>query len=1343
MGISFYNCLRFLLVAWLISTSADAAPAPDPMLAHDINMARIQLEAHIPKYPAAELTRLAETLGRSNNLARAIQQAVLRDDQTNAAELLAQFPGTPDDIDFGGETLLLNSISRDKPDMLKLLLQYKANPNRTNFVGDTALLRALQNGHFDDALMLLEAGADALHTNAQGASPLSLIVRFNWGNTKPDTEAKLLLKLLDGGADPFLAFDGQTRISIIEQALRNMNSSVGDLLLTNLPGVDRLTPQGDTALHLAVEWNRTNAVEFLLTNGFSINQTNSEGLTPLQVVAQSVMSRAIALPPVGVRISSMVRSRTGPVPFVSPGMLVNTATGNSKAAWLLDHGAILDIWSAAALGRTNELSAMLATNAPVANALDGLGRSPLHYAALASQVDSAKILIRAGSDLALRTTKPIRPTVTQFGSETPAIPPGSAAVHFACLSDNGPILQLLLRCGATADNPDDEGNLPLHVAAHHSQFFTQTNCAWLLLNLPVPLDATNNQGRTALRLAVEGGVDRLVELLLASGARQDIGLGTNSLMHIAASQGNQNTISNLLAHGRSVSERDAANSTPFQYAAIARQAPAMKFLLSKGADINAADNLGNTALHLAAAQQYETIGFFVDLPWLKRWEQNWLTQPGFRRTTITNLIRWKILSAPPPMTWTNQSLVLWLLERHANPNLANQQGQTPLLLILEQPWMAYNSQQVSNRIAALLKAGARVDAKDSQGRTPIHLAAKLTTPAALSLLVQHATNFDSILDSEGRTALHYAVTTANGGYQPTIGTNAAVLLARGANPNIPDKHGLTPLHLAITNRSDQRLTITKLLLDHHADPNARDSLGRTPLHALAKSMRDGDYFFRPSETIEALIKAGANPTLLDSDGQTILHLWCDQGRVHSGNVDQILRDFVVHHPDLVNLTNAAGETPLHYALRSQDFIASQSLMQHGADPSLRNARGETAYYMAAKFGYNNGQATQIRPRGTTFSFSNTINTRNQREFDLWLDADPSLAKLTFGNGETPLMLATRAGVPRQFADRLLGLGAPLDLFSALRLNRMTDFHHLAADTNRLSFALLAEAIQLNRFVEIEDVAVTSPELRSSDSEGHSLLFHVHAGRSDITAWLRDHGVNQTMFDAAASGDTNFLTGVLATNRSLAGDVNHEGQSLLMLAARHGRADSAAVLIAHGAEIDAVVNGCTALTFACARGDAEVADQLLAAGANPDVRQSNGLTPLHLAAIGGHTKTVALLLDHGVDPDQVQTNRTDNYPTMAQGSTALHWAANWSRLDVVKLLLQRGANVHILNEAGDSPLDVVPSDFRGNASWYITPPRTGFSSRPSSANNNWDEVDAALVAAGATRKKEFIIQAPLK
>jgi ankyrin repeat protein len=80
----------------------------------------------------------------------------------------------------------------------------------------------------------------------------------------------------------------------------------------------------------------------------------------------------------------------------------------------------------------------------------------------------------------------------------------------------------------------------------------------------------------------------------------------------------------------------------------------------------------------------------------------------------------------------------------------------------------------------------------------------------------------NIKDNDGRTPLHLAA--MNGYYLTT-----QYLLANGANPNIKDNDGRTPLHLAATSGSD--LTIQSLLAKR-ANPNIQDNLGNTPLHTI-------------------------------------------------------------------------------------------------------------------------------------------------------------------------------------------------------------------------------------------------------------------------------------------------------------------------------------------------------------------------------------------------------------------------------------------------------------------------------------------------------------------------------
>ena len=109
------------------------------------------------------------------------------------------------------------------------------------------------------------------------------------------------------------------------------------------------------------------------------------------------------------------------------------------------------------------------------------------------------------------------------------------------------------------------------------------------------------------------------------------------------------------------------------------------------------------------------------------------------------------------------------------------------------------------------------------------------------------------------------------------------------------------------------------------------------------------------------------------------------------------------------------------------------------------------------------------------------------------------------------------------------------------------------------------------------------------------------------------------------------------------------------------------LLDAGADVNAANDlGVTPLLVACTNASAPMVDRLLAAGANPNVSSVGGESPLLVASRAGNAALVKALIAHGA-----QVNATEPM----RGQTALMWAVANRRDEVVRVLIQAGADVH--------------------------------------------------------------------
>jgi ankyrin repeat protein len=294
-------------------------------------------------------------------------------------------------------------------------------------------------------------------------------------------------------------------------------------------------------------------------------------------------------------------------------------------------------------------------------------------------------------------------------------------------------------------------------------------------------------------------------------------------------------------------------------------------------------------------------------------------------------------------------------------------------------------------------------------------------------------------------------------------------------------------------------------------------------------------------------------------------------------------------------------------------------------------------------------------------------------------------------GVTPIQLAAINGSGRML-DRLLKAGA--DPNASLTPAGDTALMMAARTGNVESLRVLVEA---GANVNVRETWGGTTPLMWAVSEGHAEAARLlMAAGADVSA--RSHYV------AAANG-RGFEGRTPVANRadSRAEDFASGWLTPLMLAAREGHLDLTRILVAGGADVNAVAgDGKTALALAIFNGNYDVASLLVDSKADVNAADNQRFTPLFYAVDRRNMETapnfpwmvtqdplplVKKLLDAGANPNALVNNTPR--ARMREGSprivhaTALMRAAFAGDIDLVKLLLAHGADPSIISTDGET------------------------------------------------------------
>eukprot|EP01105_Mastigella_eilhardi_P011727 TRINITY_DN2693_c0_g2_i10.p1 TRINITY_DN2693_c0_g2~~TRINITY_DN2693_c0_g2_i10.p1 ORF type:complete len:1603 (-),score=344.20 TRINITY_DN2693_c0_g2_i10:1449-6257(-) len=199
----------------------------------------------------------------------------------------------------------------------------------------------------------------------------------------------------------------------------------------------------------------------------------------------------------------------------------------------------------------------------------------------------------------------------------------------------------------------------------------------------------------------------------------------------------------------------------------------------------------------------------------------------------------------------------------------------------------------------LVEAGAPLDIVDNDGDTVLIIVARGHKEILVDSVLKaaHAKGaIKKLVDMQNSTGATALLSACQNGSFLVI----RLLLAAGADPNIPDKEKTYPLHVA-SKRGNTN--IISQLLQAKADPDLPDGRDNCPIHYVA--------IRRDVESANRLIAVHANMNLHGNRGRTPLHLTVNSSSLNDTSFD--IEDALINAGADINATDEHGRVPLHYA----------------------------------------------------------------------------------------------------------------------------------------------------------------------------------------------------------------------------------------------------------------------------------------------------------------------------------------------------------------------------------------------------------------------------------------------
>ena len=770
--------------------------------------------------------------------------------------------------DNTGRTCLIFAAMFGHTETVRYLVGLKdVDVNYSGYECCSALSHAVVGNHADVVQVLIDAGADIETQEKKGRSPLH--------KASSSGALNVVKVLVEAGADVCVTDNlGRTCVALAS----HLGHTETVRYLAGLKEVDleHADSTGRTALSHAVVANHADVVEVLIAAGADIETRDNHDRTPLLVASQCGNLRVVE-----------VFAKAGADVCVTDNkrrtcLTLAAASGHTETVRYLtgledvgvnhsgDEGCTALHW-ASKKSYPEVVQVLIDAGADI-EAKEEKGRSPLHKACMSGHLDIVKLLVRSGAGVRATDNKGVTCLIgASYLGHTETVrylvglkdvdinhvdSTGCTALRHAAVRNHADAVQVLIDAGADIEVKDEEGRSPLLV----SNCLGHLDIAIMLVKAGADVCVTDNKGRTCLTLASYYGHTETVHYLV--GLKEvDVNHSGDegfTALHWAGQKNHPEVVQVLIDAGADFEAKEEEGRSPLHKACNSGHLDIVKLLVRSGAGVRATDNKGVTCLIGASYLGHtETVRYLVGL---KEVDINHVDSTGctaLRHAAVRN----------------HADAVEVLIDAGADIEVKDEEGRSPLL--------------VSNCLGhldiaiMLVKAGADVCVTDNKGRTCFALASYYGHTETVRYLaglkevdLEHA-------DSTGRTALSHAV---------------------------------------VANHAD----VVEVLIDAGADIETRGNHDRTPLLVASQC---GNL-----QVVKVLVKAGADVCVTHDNGDTCLAVAAANG--HSETVRTLL---CLPEVD-VNHSNNRGFTSLHRAVLKKHSDVVQLLIDAGADIEVKRDR---------------------------------------------------------------------------------------------------------------------------------------------------------------------------------------------------------------------------------------------------------------------------------------------------------------------------------------------------------------------------------------------------------------------